>query len=58
MSKAERGTLTQLMEYIERMNTEWQAVFAANLTSDPNKKQIAFTSPKLRDWALQNIDII
>jgi hypothetical protein len=58
VSKAERGTLTQLMEYIERMNTEWQAVFAANLTSDPNKKQIAFTSPKLRDWALQNIDII
>lgn len=58
IAKIDRTTITPFMEYVERMAPEWQAVFAVNLSKNPDKKQIGFTSAKFRDWALKNVDIL
>jgi hypothetical protein len=58
IAKIDRNTITPFMEYVERMQSEWQAVFAVNLSKNPDKKQIGFTSTKFRDWALANVDIL
>lgn len=58
IAKIERTSITSFMEYVERMKPEWQAVFAVNLSKNPDKKQIGFTSAKFRDWALANVDIL
>lgn len=58
IAKIERNTITSFMEYVERMAPEWQAVFAINLSKNPDKKQIGYTSTKFRDWALANVDIL
>jgi hypothetical protein len=58
IAKMDRTSITPFMEYVERMAPEWQAVFAVNLSKNPDKKQIGFTSTKFRDWALANVDIL
>ena len=58
IAKIERHTITSFMEYVERMAPEWQAVFAINLSKNPDKKTIGYTSTKFRDWALANVDIL
>lgn len=58
IAKIERNTITSFMEYVERMAPEWQAVFAINLSKNPDKKTIGYTSTKFRDWALANVDIL
>ena len=58
IAKIDRTTITPFMEYVERMASEWQAVFAVNIAKNPDKKQLAFTSTKFRDWALNNVDIL
>ena len=58
IAKIDKSTITPFMEYVERMEPEWQAVFAINIAKNPQKNQTAFTSPKFRDWALKNVDIL
>jgi len=56
IAKIDRTSITPFMEYVGRMAPEWQAVFAVNLSKNPDKKQIGFTSAKFRDWALKNVE--
>lgn len=58
VAKVDRTTMAAFMEYVERMSTEWQAVFAATIAKNPNKNQIAFTSSKFRDWCAKNEDVL
>ena len=58
VAKVDRTTITPFMEYVERMEPEWQAVFAVNLAKNPTRSTIAFTSTKFRDWSLLNVDIL
>jgi len=58
VAKVDRATITPVMEYIERMEAEWQAVFAIQIAKNPAKNQIAFTSTKFRDWTLKNVDVL
>lgn len=58
VAKVDRTTITPFMEYIERMEPEWQAVFAVNIAKNPTRSTIAFTSTKFRDWSLANVDIL
>lgn len=58
VAKVGKSSIAPFMEYIERMEPEWQAVFAVTLSGNPDKKQVAFTSPKFRDWTLKNVDIL
>jgi len=58
IARIDRTTIAPFMEYVERMEPEWQAVFAINCAKNPSKSQIAFTSPKFRDWCTTNVDIL
>lgn len=58
IAKVDRSTITPFMEYVDRMEPEWQAVFAINIAKNPTKAQVAFTSTKFRDWSLANVDIL
>ena len=58
IARIDRTTITPFMEYVERMEPEWQAVFAINVAKNPSKQQIAFTGPKFRDWCTTNVDIL
>jgi hypothetical protein len=58
VARIERDTITPFMEYIQRMDAEWQAAFAINISRNKDKNQIAFTSPAFRDYCLANVDIL
>lgn len=58
VARVDRATINPFMEYIERMEAEWQAVFAVNIAKNKDKNQIAFTSTKFRDYCLKNVDIL
>ena len=58
ITRVDRATITPVMDYIGRMEPEWQAVFALNIAKNPERNQIAFASPTFRDWALANADIL
>jgi hypothetical protein len=58
IAKIDRATITPFMQYVERMEAEWQAVFAINIAKNPAKSHIAFTSTKFRDWSIANVDIL
>ena len=53
----EKDTLAPVMEYIERLEAEWQAVFAINLAKSP-KQSLAFGNQKFADWLAKNQDLL
>jgi hypothetical protein len=58
IARVDRTTMPSFMDYLERMEPEWQAVFGINIAKNPAKQQIAFTSTKFRNWCTQNVDIL
>jgi hypothetical protein len=58
VARIERDTIAPFMEYIQRMEPEWQAAFAIQISRNKDKNQIAFTSPAFRDYCLANVDIL
>jgi hypothetical protein len=58
VARVDAQTITPFMEYIERMEAEWQAAFAINLAKNPAKHGVAFKSNKFRDWLYKNEDIL
>lgn len=58
VARVDAQSITPFMEYIERMEPEWQAAFAINLAKNPAKHGVAFKSAKFRDWCYANEDIL
>lgn len=58
ISKLERTTITPFMEYIGRLEPEWQACFAINVARNPSKQAIAFSSKTFADWVQKNEDLL
>jgi hypothetical protein len=58
VARIDADTITPFMEYIGRMESEWQAAFAINISRNKDKNQIAFRSTKFRDYCLANVDIL
>lgn len=50
--------ITPIMQYIERLGAEWQAVFCINLAKNPKKQAIAFRSKAFADWCTANADLL
>ena len=50
--------MTPFMEYLSRMEMEWQATFVINVAKNPDKQQIAFSSSTFRDWLQNNQDLL
>lgn len=58
VSAAEKSNFEAFMEYVERMEMEWQAVFAVNIAKTAGKQSIAFSSPKFATWLANNQDVL
>lgn len=58
VARVDASSITPFMDYIERMEPEWQAAFAINLSKNPAKQSVAFKSAKFRDWCYNNEDIL
>lgn len=58
ISKVEKDTITPFMEYLSRMETEWQAVFAVNIAKSQSKQKIAFSCKAFSDWVARNEDVL
>jgi hypothetical protein len=58
VTKVDKITIAPFMEYVARMEPEWQAAFAINIAKNPDKQRVAFTAQKFREWVLVNEDIL
>ena len=54
----EKDTLTNIMEYLRRMEEEWQVVFGVTLAKHNTKKQVAFSNRAFALWAADNEDLL
>ena len=58
ISRVEKDTITPFMEYLNRFDAEWQAVFAINIAKAQSKQNIAFSSKAFTDWVAKNQDLL
>jgi hypothetical protein len=53
MSRVEKDTLSKFLTYLNRMDKEWQALFAKSVVKGP-KQPFVVMNKDFRDWALKN----
>jgi hypothetical protein len=58
ISRVEKDTIAPIMEYLNRFDAEWQAVFAINIAKTTSKQNIAFSSKAFTDWVAKNQDLL
>ena len=58
ISRITKDTITPFMEYLQRFEAEWQAVFAINIAKTPSKQSIAFSCKAFADWVAKNQDLL
>jgi len=58
IARITKETITPFMTYLDRMQPEWQAVFAINLSKAHAKQQVAFSSKAFSDWVAKNQDLL
>jgi hypothetical protein len=58
ISRVTKETITPFMEYLERFDAEWQAVFAINIAKTPSKQGIAFSCKAFAEWVAKNQDLL
>lgn len=54
IARVEKDTLAKWMQYINRMDKEWQALFATSVMKSPQKQAFCVMNKEFKDWALQN----
>ena len=58
ISRVDKQSITPFMEYLERFDAEWQAVFAINIAKTSSKQSIAFSCKAFADWVSRNQDLL
>ena len=58
ISRVTKETMTPFMQYLERFEPEWQAVFAINIAKAPAKQGIAFSCKAFAAWVAKNQDLL
>jgi len=58
IARIDKTNINPFMEYLGRMEPEWQAVFAINIAKNPTKQNIAFASGAFKDWLAKNQDLL
>lgn len=58
ISKVSKENIDAFMTYIERFEPEWQAVFCIQLSKNPAKQKIAFSSASFARWVAVNQDLL
>jgi hypothetical protein len=54
ISRVEKDTLSQWMTYVQRMDEEWQALFATSVMKSSTKQQFCVTNKQFVDWAVSH----
>jgi len=54
ISRVEKDTLSKWMSYVQRMDKEWQALFATSVMKSPSKQAFCVLQKDFKDWALNN----
>lgn len=54
ISRVEKDTLSKWMTYVQRMDMEWQALFATSVMKSPTKQAFCVVNKEFKDWALAN----
>lgn len=54
IARVEKDTLPKWMEYVDRMDKEWQALFATSVMKSPVKQAFCVMNKEFKSWALAN----
>ena len=57
IARIDKQSITPFMEYLERFDAEWQAVFAINIAKNRDKQAIAFSCQAFSNWVAKNQDL-
>jgi len=58
ISRVDKDTIAPFMEYLERFEAEWQAVFAINIAKNEAKQSIAFSCKAFTLWVAKYQDLL
>ena len=58
IARIDKTNIEAFMQYLERFDAEWQAVFAINIAKTPSKQSIAFSSKAFAGWVAKNQDLL
>jgi len=58
IAKLDKNNIAPFMDYVERMEPEWQAAFCINTAKSKTKQAVAFSSKKFADWVRNNEDML
>jgi len=58
IARIDKTNIAPFMEYLERFDAEWQAVFAINIAKTPSKQSIAFGNRDFSKWVADNQDLL
>lgn len=58
ISKVAKETIDSFMKYIGRFEPEWQATFCIQMSKNPQKQKIAFSSQAFARWVAANQDLL
>jgi len=54
IARVEKDSLAKWMPYLQRMDKEWQALFATSVMKSPAKQAFCVMNKEFKDWALAN----
>lgn len=54
VERVDAESMPAVMQYVRRMDEEWQFMFAALLAKSPTKCQLAFDSKAFCDWVVDH----
>jgi len=58
LEKVEKDTIAPIMEYLGRVDEEWQCLFAVSLARHESKNRYAFGAPAFAKWVQKNSDLL
>lgn len=58
IERVERSSLPAFLEYISRVEEEWQTIFCLGLSRSRTKQSFAFTTKAFSDWTIKNADLL
>jgi len=54
ITRVQKETLSKWMDYVKRMDMEWQALFATSVMKSPEKQAFCVSNADFKNWALSN----
>jgi hypothetical protein len=54
VTRVTKDTLDKWMSYVQRMDMEWQALFATSVMKSTDKQSFCVMNKEFKDWALKN----